>query len=159
VAHFLTGIDNHYWNGKFQLWKSQGHDSRDIRVRIANRITRTAFQMVAGRKVFHHRSRLDRGYILDKLLTFHRDHDTPMSQILTDLKTAADHVPKHALADEAKPLQEVHRKSMRSRKSGPQQIGNLLVAVLARLGVTISSPAVNSTPLEAPAAESDKGDR
>jgi len=70
-------------------------------------------------------------------------------------------VPKHALADEAKPLQEVHRKSMRSRKSGPPQIKceNLLVAVLARLGVTISSPAVNLTSLEALAAESDKGDR
>ncbi|HQX51435.1 MAG TPA: hypothetical protein PLY87_14780 [Planctomycetaceae bacterium] len=68
-------------------------------------------------------------------------------------------VPKHALADEAKPLQEVHRKSMRSRKSGPQQIGNLLVAVLTRLGVTILSPAVNCKSLEAPAAEPDKGNR
>jgi len=150
---------NVYWSGKFQHWKSQGHDPRDIRVRIANRITRTAFQMVAGRKVFNHRSRLDRGYILDKLLTFHREHDTPIVQILSDLKSATDQVPTHAHADEAKPLQEVHRKSMRSRKSGPQQIGNLLVAVLARLGVTISSPAVNLTSLEAPAAESDKGDR
>ena len=150
---------NAYWSGKFHLWKSQGHDSRDIRVRIANRITRTAFQMVAGRKIYNHRSRLDRGYILDKLLTFHRDHDSPMSQILIDLKHAADHVPEHAYADEAKPLQEVHRKSLRSRKSRPQQIGNLLVAVLARLGVTISPPAVNISPLEAPAAEPDKGDR
>lgn len=150
---------NAYWSGKFQLWKSQGRDPRHIRVCIANRITRTAFQMVAGRKIFNHRSRLDRGYILDKLLTFHRQHDTPTSQILADLKSATDQVPQHAHADEAKPLQEVQRKSLRSRKSGPQQIGNLLIAVLARLGVTIVSPAVNLSPLEAPVAESDKGDR
>ena len=82
-----------------------------------------------------------------------------MAQILTDLKSATDQVPKHAHGDEAKPLQEVQRKSLRSRKSGPQQIGNLLVAVLARLGVTIPSPAVNGSPLETPAAEPDKGDR
>lgn len=104
---------------------------------------------------------VDRGYILDKLLTFHREHDTPMSQILADLKSATDLEPKHAHADESKPLQEVQRKSLRNRKSGPLQINveNLLVAVLARLGVTIVPPAVNSTPLVAPAAESDKGDR
>jgi len=52
---------NQYWSGKFQLWKSPGHDPRDIRVRFANHVTRTSFQMVAGRKAFNHRSRLDRG--------------------------------------------------------------------------------------------------
>ncbi len=150
---------NDYWRGKFNFWKTQGHDSRDIRVRIANRFTRTVFQMVAGRKVFNHRSRLDRSYILDKLLTFHREHDTPMAEILTDLKSATDQLPKHAYADEAKPLQEVQRKSFRSRRNEPQQLGTLLVGLLARLGVTIQPPALQSVPLEAPAADSDKGDR
>lgn len=150
---------NDYWQGKFNHWKSQGHDSRDIRVRIANRITRTAFQMVAGKKIFQHRSRLERSYVLDKLLTFHRDRDTPLARIMTDLKAAADQMPKHAYADEARPLTEVQRKSIRSRRAEPQQLGNLLIAVLARLGVTIRPPAVNSPLLEAPAADSDKGDR
>ena len=150
---------NDYWRGKFHFWKTHGHDSRDIRVRIANRFTRTVFQMVAGRKVFNHRSRLDRSYILDKLLTFHCEHDTPMAEILTDLKSATDQLPKHAYADEAKPLQEVQRKSFRSRRNEPQQLGTLLVGLLARLGVTIQPPALQSLPLEAPAADSDKGDR
>jgi len=150
---------NDYWKGLFNFWKSQGHDSRDIRVRIANRFSRTVFQMIAGRKVFNHRSRLARGYILDKLLTFYREHNTPIAQILTDLKSVTDQLPKHAYADEAKPLQEVQRKSIRSRRSEPQQLGTLLVGLLARLGVTIRSPALQSGPLEAPAADSDTGDR
>lgn len=150
---------NDYWKGMFNFWKSQGHDSRDIRVRIANRFSRTVFQMIAGRKVFNHRSRLDRGYILDKLLTFHREHNTPIAQILTDLKSATDQLPKHAYADEAKPLQEVQRKSFRSRRNEPQQPGTLLVGLLARLRVTIQPPALQSGPLEVPAADSDTGDR
>ena len=115
--------------------------------------------MVAGRKVFNHRSRLERSYILEKLLAFHRDHDSPMASILTDLQSASVQLPKQAYADEAKPLQEVHRKSMGSRRNEPQQLGNLLVGVLVRLGVTIRPPALNCKQLEAPAADSDKGDR
>ena len=72
---------------------------------------------------------------------------------------AGNQLPKHAYADEAKPLQEVQRKSFRSRRNEPQQLGTLLVGLLARLGVTIQPPALQSVPLEAPAADSDKGDR
>ena len=82
-----------------------------------------------------------------------------MTSILTDLQSASAQLRKQAYADEAKPLQEVHRKSMRSRRNEPQQLGNLLVGVLVRLGVTIRPPALNSPQLEAPAADSDKGDR
>lgn len=150
---------NAYWRGKYNHWKSQGHDPRDIRCRIANRITRTVFQMVAGRKIFKHPSRLDRGYVLQKLLTFHRDHETPMARLMDDLHQAVGQLPAQAHAEEANPLADVYRKSLRSRRGEPQQLGNLLVGVLARLGVTIRPPALNSSPLEAPAADSDKGDR
>ena len=46
-----------------------------------------------------------------------------------------------------------------SRRNEPQQRGTLLVGLLARLGVTIQPPALQSGPLEAPAADSDTGDR
>jgi serine/threonine protein kinase len=95
---------NAYWSGRIRLGKSQGHDPCDICVRIANRITRTAIQMVPERKVCNHRSHFYRGYIPDKLVTFHRDHDSPMSQILINLKCAPDHIPKQAHGDETKPL-------------------------------------------------------
>jgi transposase len=65
---------NEYWRGKYQYWKSQGHDPRDLRCRVANRVTRAVYQIVAGKKLFKHTSRLERGYVLKKLLDFHRDH-------------------------------------------------------------------------------------
>lgn len=57
---------NAHFSGKFQLWKQRGADARDIRCRVANRLTRTVFQMVSGRRLYHHPSRLDRQYVLDK---------------------------------------------------------------------------------------------
>ena len=43
---------------------------RDIRCRMANRITRIVFRMVSGRQLFQHPSRLDRKYVMEKLLTY-----------------------------------------------------------------------------------------
>jgi transposase len=150
---------NHYWQGKYALWKSQGADPRDLRCRIANRITRTIFQMVAGRKIYQHPSRLDRGYVLKKLLEFHREHDSKMLTIQNDLHAAASQLPRGSLSDEVKPILEIQRKASNSRKPDPQQLGSLLVHVLARLGVTNETPAINSTSLEAPDAETGAGDR
>ena len=144
---------NEYWRGKHNLWTSQGTDRRDARCRIANRVTRCVFQMVAGRKLFTHPSRLDRGYVLKKLLDFHREHDSKMAAILDDLKAAAEFLPKNGYADEAKQLAEIQRKAANSRKPEPQQLGALLVHVLARLGVTIDTPAIKSETLGAPVAE------
>ena len=126
---------NAYFRGKFLLWKQRGVDARDIRCRVANRAARTIFQMVSGRRVYHHPSRLDRGYILDKLLTFHREHGTPPYEILRDLRQAASQIPRCEQVAEAVPLQRVYRRARFSRRAGPQAIGDILVAVLARLGV------------------------
>jgi hypothetical protein len=150
---------NEYWRGKYNLWKSQGHDPRDLRCRIANRITRTIYHMVAGRQIFQHRSRLDRGYVMDKLLEFLRDRDTPPHTILTILKDAADQLPKTAKADEAQLLADIQRKAANSRRSEPQELGALLVHVLERLGVTSQPPMINSTSLEAPEADASVSDR
>ena len=126
---------NAYWMAKAAAWKQRGVKPCDVRARIANRLTRTVFTMISGRQVYHHPSRLDRGYVIDKLLTFHREHKTEPAVIVRDLKHAADMVPTSAHADEATPIKEVRRKSLRSRKRGPQQLGELLVGLLARLGV------------------------
>ena len=135
VADNLVKCNAHF-RGKFQLWKRQGVDSRDIRCRVANRAVRSVFQMVSGRRLYRHPGRLDRLYVLDKLLVFHREHGTPPHEILRDLNRAAAQIPNHEHAAEAVPLQQRCERACRSRRSGPQQIGTLLVAVLARLGVT-----------------------
>ena len=126
---------NAYFRGKFQLWKQRGVDARNIRCRVANRAARTVFQMVSGRRLYDHPSRLDRGYVLDKLLTFHREHGMPPHQTLRDLQQAAEQIPRCGRAAEALPLQRIYRRARFSRRPGPQAIGDVLVAVLARLGV------------------------
>jgi len=134
VADNLIKCNAHF-HGKFEFWKQQGVDARDIRCRVANRAARTAFQMVSGRRLYHHPSRLDRQYVLDKLLTFHQEHDTSPAEILRDLQEAAAQIPKHEQAAEAAPLVERCRKCQRSRRAAAQPLSTLLLAVLAQYGI------------------------
>lgn len=135
VADNLIKCNAHF-RGKNALWRSQKVDSRDARCRVANRATRTVFQMVSGRKLYFHPSRLDRLYVMDKLLTFHQEHRTPPHEILRDLQHAAAQIPPSAHAAEAKPLQAAYQRTQRSRRKQPLPLGTILVAVLAKLGVT-----------------------
>lgn len=126
---------NAHFRGMLHRWKQRGVDSRDIRCRVANRLTRTVFQMVGGRRLYRHGSRLDRQYVLDKLLAFYQDHGAAPHEILHELKQAAKQIPKHEHAAEAEPLGKACRRMQRSRRPGVQSIGTILVEVLARLGV------------------------
>lgn len=150
VADNLIKCNAHF-HGKFEFWKQRGVDSRDIRCRVANRVVRTVFQMVSGRRLYHHPSRLDRQYVLDKLLTFHQEHDTPPAEILRDLAAAADQIPKHEQAAEAAPLIDRYRKCRQGRRQSSQSLGTILLAVLARYGITGLE---SKEKLKAPAAES-----
>lgn len=135
VADNLIKCNAHF-RGKSALWKQRGVDARDIRCRVANRAVRTVFQMVSGRRLYHHPSRLDRRYVLDKLLDFHQKHHTPPHEILRDMQHAADQIPKHEQAAEAVPLRGKYERTRRSRRTGPQAISEILLAVLARYGIT-----------------------
>ena len=134
VADNLIRCNAHF-RGKSELWKQRGVDARDIRVRVANRATRTIFQMVSGRRLYHHPSHLDRGYVLDKLLEFHHQHGTPPHETVRDLKHAVEQIPRCKHAAEAVPLRTTYERACRSRRQGVQPIGKILVEVLARLGV------------------------
>jgi transposase len=129
---------NAYWRAKAAAWKLQGNAARDIRCRIANRLTRVVFQMISGRRLYRHPSRLGRGYVLEKLLTFHRQHGTPPHVIVRDLDQAAQQIPASDRRQEAQPLMAAYERTRRSGRQGPQALGTLLVAVLARLGVEAS---------------------
>lgn len=152
VADCLIKCNAHF-RGKFELWRRQGVDARDLRCRVANRAVRTIFQMVSGRRLYRHPSRLDRDYVLDKLLEFHQEHHTPPQEILRDLQAAANQIPKDEQAAEAAPLQERYQKCRRSRRQTSQPIGTILLAVLARYGITgLKSKGEAQGPIE---AESD----
>jgi transposase len=127
---------NAYWRAKAGKWKAQGVDPRDVRCRIAGKLAGTVFQMVSGGQLFRHPSRLDRSYVMEKLWTYHREHKTPPHVILRDLKRAAVQLPPSCYAQEAEPLQAMYEKSRRARRGTAVPIGDLLVGVLARLGVS-----------------------
>jgi transposase len=143
IADNLLGC-NAYYKALNALWKAQGKDARRTRVKVASRFSRCLFQMVAGRQVFRHPSQRGRDYILDKLLTFHREHQTPWDQVLADLKTAVSHVPSKERAAEAAPLQVELQRTRAARRKGPQPIAEILPLVLAML---------DASPLKSTASE------
>jgi transposase len=125
--------NNHYFNALSLRWTAQGKDPRHTRVRVGQRFVRIAFQMVAGRRLFHHPGLQERHYILHKLTAFHSDHATPSLRCLSDLQAAIEQLPRPAYAEEAKPLQE-ELERLHSRRRGPQALADVLPIVLARLG-------------------------
>lgn len=74
-----------------------------------------------------------RSSILDKLLAFHSEHETPIEAMMRDLHQAAAQVPPKEHAAEAQPLQQ--RLERQRRRKGPQPLVEALAIVLARLGV------------------------
>jgi len=126
---------NHHFRGLNAIWKTQGKDPRWSRVKVACRFTRILYQIVAGRQVFRHPSQRDRAYILDKLLTFHRQHATPLDKTLVDLNRAIHQIPKAEYNNEAAPLQTHCERTQNRRRRDPQPIGDILLVVLAKLGV------------------------
>jgi len=121
-------------------WNAAGKDPSHSHVKVAMRFSRIAFHMVAGRQVYRHPSQRERNYILDKLLAFHNEHDTPWEPTLRDLHLALAQLPAKEHRAEAEPLLErqraaQERTSRKAGKTGPQPLGELLAIVLARLGV------------------------
>jgi transposase len=128
-------VCNHHFQHLATQWASQGKDPRHTRVKVGLRFCRIAFQMVAGRQVFRHPCLQGRHYILDKLSAFHREHDTPVPELLGDLQAAIGRLPQREHAAEARPLQEELARIQEGRRRGPQLLGDILPIVLARLGV------------------------
>jgi transposase len=136
-------VCNHHFQALATLWAAQGKDPRHSRVKVGLRFCRIAFQMVAGRQVFRHPAIPGRHYLLDKLMAFHRDHDTAMPEVLRDLHAALGQVPAREHAAEAKPLHEELQRIQQGRRRGPQPMGAILPLVLARLGVGVVQSSVS----------------
>ena len=126
---------NHHFNSLLHRWKPQGKDPRHSRVKVASRFCRIAYQIVAGRQVFHHPGLQGRHYILAKWTAFHRDHDTCAAEQLRDLQAAVEQVPPSEHAAEAQPLHEELERIQGGGRRGPQLLADILPLVLARLGV------------------------
>jgi len=127
-------VCNHHFSVCAARWAQAGKDPRWVRVKVAKAFSRIAYAMVAGRQLFPHPCCQQRHYILDKLLAFHREHDTPMDHVLLDLQAATDQLPRSAYAQEAEPLAK-RLEALQASRRGPQLLANIIPIVLARLGI------------------------
>jgi hypothetical protein len=133
---------NSYFRALGGRWKEEGVARRVRVVRAAKRFCRIAYQMVAGRRVFRHPGCRERHYIIEKLSKFHIEHESPMNQVLSDLRAAAGWIPPADRGAEAKPLRAALPEAAGRRRSGLCRLGEILPEVLARLEV----PPVESEP-------------
>jgi transposase len=86
--------------------------------------------------------------ILNKLIKFHNEHETPMLDVMSNLQAAAEQIPQREHAAEAIPLAAALHQASSRRRSGPCRLGEILPEVLAKLGVTtVQSNAKGETDL------------
>jgi transposase len=139
---------NHHFQVRALAWRQHDKDERWIRVKVAKTFSRLAYAMVAGQQIYRHPACQPRHYILDKLLAFHQEHDTPVQAMMRDLDAATKQLPGAARAKEAKPLRQRLEEAQHSRGRGPQLLRDILPLVLAKLGVgsVQSEPAEDTGP-------------
>jgi transposase len=130
-------VSNRHFGQLAQQWRSQSKNPRHSVVKVALRFCRIAWQMVAGGEVFAHPSIQGRHDILKKLQEFHGEHDSVMSQLLSDMSATVEHLPAKEYAAEAAPLLEEMDRIRGGRRRGPQPLRDVLPEVLARLGVSV----------------------
>ena len=123
-----------YYRGQAEVDQSRGIDRRASRVKIAKRFSRLALACVAGDEPMRHPAFKQPDSILEKLRHFHHDHKTPMDRLLADLEAAVDQLPYNTRGHEAVVVAKVLEQQA-SRRRGSVAIGELLPAVLARLGI------------------------
>jgi transposase len=126
---------NDYFRGLAAKWREAGKDPRDIHVKVGGRFCRIAYRMVAGGSTFRHPSCRHRHHVLDKLIRFSADHNIDCAQILEDIDAAVSQVPRSEHESEATPLVEELSRTESRRGAGPRLLGEVLPAVLAKLGV------------------------
>jgi transposase len=130
---------NDYFGTQAAAWRLAGKDPRDIHVKVGGRFCRIAYQMVAGQSVYRHPSCQHRHYVLDKLIKFSNDHEIDCAQVLRDLESAVSQLPRSEHRSEAAPLVEELSRTRTRRGAGPRLLGEVLPAILAKLGVDLIS--------------------
>jgi transposase len=126
---------NHYFRAKAATWTAAGKDPRWIRVKVGKSFTRIAYAILAGDGPFRHPTLQADSYVIRKLNAFHVTHETPVAEVLACLRAAIEQLPRTQYAHEARPWQQEHERRQASRRNGPQPLSEIILEVLARLGV------------------------
>jgi transposase len=100
-------------------WRDQGKDPRAIRVQVAGRFARIAFQMVLATAGFRHPACRDAAAVLSKLTEFHNEHSMNSDALGTNLRNAAAQLP--AVAPSRGPVtpQAPNDHNMNNNKNSP----------------------------------------
>jgi transposase len=150
-AALLRGADcllsvNPHFRELAARWRTAGQDPRRICVKVAQRLCRILYQLVAGQQVFCHPQYKERHYILEKLIAFHAEHDTKAATLQADLEAACAQLPPGTYGAEAKPLREQLQTLQRGRVRDPQGLADILPKMLTRLGTnTVQSKESGAT--------------
>jgi len=118
-------------------WELEGKDPRDIRVRVAGRFCRIAYQMVAGGATYRHPSGRGHDYVLRKLMQFGIEHGIELREVMKILEAATGQLPDVAHGEEAEALQGEIDELRKKRGSGVRTLAEILPAVLVKLGVKL----------------------
>ena len=126
-----------YYRGQAEVDKTRGIDKRASRVKIVKRFSRLALACVGGDEPMRHPCFQQPDSIMEKLRDFYHKHQMPVDLLLADLGTAVGQLPYETRNREAEIVTDVlHQRARRRRGACP--IGELLPAILACLGVTIT---------------------
>jgi transposase len=126
---------NHYFRAKASTWRSAGKDPRWIRVKVGKIFSRIAYAILAGAGPFQHPCLHGDNYVVRKLNVFHLAHQTPVVEVLAGLRAAIAQLPHAQYAHEARPWQQDYERRQASRRGGPTPLSEIILEVLARLGV------------------------
>ena len=99
-----------------------------------------ARQAPTPQMTYRHPCSQQRDHVIQKLIKFSLEHNIDSGQLLRNLDAAAAQIPRSAYREEAAPLAEELARVQQQRGAGPHRLGEILPAVLAKLGVgTVNS--------------------
>ena len=124
---------NNYFQVLSQRWSSHGKDPRDVYVRVAGRLSRITFQMVAGSAAFRHPACQGPPAVLEKLMEFHDEHEINLTTTRTNLQHAAAQLPGAEQAREREVWKAKRAEIRGKRGRGPKRLAAILPAVLRQL--------------------------
>jgi len=136
-------------------WTNQGKHPKEVRVRVAGRYARIAFQMVSGTEGFDHPACQDSPAVLSKLREFHELHAIDPETTRTNLRHATASLPDAEQPREWANLatQRDEAGSRRGRKAA--ELVAILSAVLDEPGEK-AAPVIASTPADAASPRKDE---
>jgi transposase len=132
AAETLCRCNNHF-QVLSQRWFSHGKDPRDVYVRVAGRLSRITFQMVAGSAAFRHPACQGPPAVLEKLMEFHNEHEINLTTTRTNLQHAAAQLPGAEQARERGVWKAKQAEIRGKRGRGPKRLAAILPAVLKQL--------------------------